>query len=515
MDGQLTLPEAVTRVARWNEEREAVVQSRDADRRYTYAAFETATDRVAARLAERGIEQGDRVAFLSRPVVAQAIAYHGALKAGAVPVPIHLREAASTVVALLADADPAAIWYQAEFAGLVDRASGELSGDPVRIEWEQAGEPPLAADGDAAAADVPEVDVDPDDDAFVVYTSGTTGRPKGIVHTHAEAVASAHLAHEFYRARRGDVCLNHYTPSFISWHLMTYSFLATGGTVAYMAEWEPAAVPAVMEAEGVTFWLPVTTQWKQVMQAGVEGHDLSSVERVGSGGESMRIDLVREIRDRITPEFIQLYAMTESMLSGCGLFPEEIDERSIASVGKPIGTIDCRIVDPAERDPSAEVSRGDTGEIILRGPSVAERVWDDPERTAELFHEDGWVFTGDLGHRGEEGFLYVDGRRDNMIVSGGINVYPEGVEDALEAHPEIAECAVAGISHDEWGEALKAYIVATGDLTADALTQWCKDNDALASYKRPRAYEFIDELPRTPSGKLDRAALEDRERTTD
>jgi fatty-acyl-CoA synthase len=248
------------------------------------------------------------------------------------------------------------------------------------------------------------------------------------------------------------------------------------------------------------------------MQADVDHYDLSSVQRVGSGGESLNIDLVTDIRDRVAPDFIQLYAMTESMLSGCALFPEEIDDDTIASVGKPITAVDCRIVDPVERDPAITVDPGETGEILLRGPSIAERVWDDPDRTDVVFHEDGWLFTGDLGHRDDAGFLHIDGRWDNMIISGGINLYPEGVEDAIETHPEVAECAIVGREDDDWGEVLHAYVVSRDDaLTAEDLEAWCKASDDLADYARPRSYEFVDDLPRTTSGKLDHAALRSRD----
>jgi acyl-CoA synthetase (AMP-forming)/AMP-acid ligase II len=199
------------------------------------------------------------------------------------------------------------------------------------------------------------------------------------------------------------------------------------------------------------------------------------------------------------------------MGSGTSLPSRFIDEETIHSVGKPGPSCDVRVIEPGSRDPDTTVPDGEVGEVIVNGPSVCSEVYDAPELSAELFHEDGWVFTGDRG-RIVDGFLYLQGRSDNMIISGGINVYAERVEAVLEGHPAIAEAAVVGTPHEKWGEAVKAYLILADEgTTAAELEAWCTESDDLADYQRPREYEFVDELPRNNPGKLDRSTLRERE----
>jgi fatty-acyl-CoA synthase len=201
---------------------------------------------------------------------------------------------------------------------------------------------------------------------------------------------------------------------------------------------------------------------------------------------------------------------TSEMMVGTVLFPEEVTEETLGSIGRPVPSLEARVIEPDSRDPDAEVEDGEDGELIVRGPMVSNDLWDNPEKERSIFHEEGWFFTGDLAVVEEE-YIYLKGRADNMIISGGINIYAENVEHTLEKHPEVYEAAVVGVPHEKWGEAVKAFVVTSGQLTGDDLEEWCVENDELADYQRPREYEFREKLPRTNTGKKNRSALRDRE----
>jgi len=196
------------------------------------------------------------------------------------------------------------------------------------------------------------------------------------------------------------------------------------------------------------------------------------------------------------------------MTAGVGMTPNMVSEDVLDSVGRPTPNTDVRLIDPGSGDPEAEVESGEVGEAIIRAPSIAQEIWNDPERTRENFHPDGWWFSGDLARLGDDGNVRIEGRVDNMIISGGINIYAEGVEELIEEHPAIAESAVVSIPHEEWGEAVMAYFVPADDgVSIDELDEWCKENDKIGNYQRPRQWQTVKELPRTNTGKLDRASL--------
>jgi fatty-acyl-CoA synthase len=511
-----TVPFTLNRAARWYPDREAFVQGFGGpERRYTYAEANAETRRIARGLADLGVAKGDRVALLNDSNVEHALVHYACTRLGAVPTGLHTREAPNPLAEMVGQVGASALVFHPDYAEKVERLRDGIDGDVALVALDGLGETPefarplsaLTPDDDA---DGPEVEVAPDDMAYLNFSSGTTGLPKPLVTRHGQITEMTHV--EAGGATEEGRVLNAFGTGFMGWENVTLTNVAVGATTVFHSG-DVEDVAELAERESLTRISLITTPWRLLLRSGeLEEHDLSTVESVGVSGEPITPELYRELRETVTEAVGTGYGLTETMGSGTSLPARLIDEDTVHSVGKPGLSCDVRVVEPGSRDPEATVPDGEVGEVLVNGPSVCSAVYGDPEKTAELFHEDGWVFTGDRGYL-EDGFLYLAGRSDNMIISGGINVYAERVERALERHAGVAEVAVVGTPHETWGEAVKAYVVPTDDdATADALDEWCRESDDLADYQRPREYEFAGDLPRNNPGKLDRAALRERER---
>lgn len=513
-----TLPAALGQVAEWYPNRTAFVQAGgDLSRRYTYAEVYATAAQFANSLHSAGVSPGERVAFLSQTTVEHAVAYLGTQLAGAIPATLHVREAPATIGAMLDHVAPKVLVFQPEFGELVDDTKETTESDielSVYFDHRESIQVPdfgvpysrFVAD---ASTNPPAVDVAPDDVAFINFSSGTTGMPKSIVHTQEEAIEGAHLGQYKLRIRSGGTYLIQATPSFIGWSMLLFPTVNTGSTGVFLERWSPEAVLEAMETYELDLLLLVSTQWRHVLAENPAKYDTSSVTHAIYTGEPINTDLLSQIQEQICEDVYTVYSSTEALNAGTVLFPEEVTESTLGSVGKPVPNVDLRLVDPETSNPEAVVDCGEVGEVLLRGPPVAESIWNPTPETSGLFHEDGWWISGDLGRVGPDGNLHLVGRTDNMIVSGGINIYAEGVERELERHPEIREALIVGVPDKQWGETVKAYVVTEADLTAEALEEWCQESYRLADYQRPRYYEFVTSLPRTASGKLDRNAVDE------
>jgi len=514
-----TVPFTLRRAAKWHPDRDAFVQGFGGeDRRYTYAEADEAAREIARGLSALGVGKGDRVALLSDSNVEHALVHYGCTKLGAVPAGLHTREAPNPLAEMVGQIGAGALVFHPDYAAKVDRLRDRLDREIELVCLDGLGETPaFARPLSALTAEVdpvePDVDVEADDMAYLNFSSGTTGVPKPLVTRHGQITEMIHI--EAGGTTEDGRILNAFGTGFMGWENVTLTNVGVAATTVFH-DGPIERIAELIERERLTRVSLITTPWRILLRSGnLAEHDTSSVESAAVSGEPITPELYRKLTERVTETVGTGYGLTETMGSGTGLPARLIDEDTIDSVGKPGLSCDVRVVEPGSRDPGAELPEGEVGEILINGPSVCTEVYNDPAKTAELFHEDGWVFTGDRGYV-EDGFLYLRGRSDNMIISGGINVYAVLAEAVLEGHPEVAEAAIVGTPHETWGEAVKAYVIpASSDLDAERLERWCRDSDDLADYQRPRAYEFAETLPRNNPGKLDRAALRERERESE
>ncbi|QNG37840.1 long-chain-fatty-acid--CoA ligase [Geodermatophilaceae bacterium NBWT11] len=464
----------------------------------TYAELDERVTRLAAVLTAAGVGHGDRVAVLALNGLEVVETYLATVRLGAIAVPVNFRLVADEVAYVLADSGAVALVVDAATAETAakarDRAPAVTSVLTVGPEYEAA----------LAAADPTPVDpvVEEADPAFLMYTSGTTGKPKGAVLTHRNLLmhAVSHMTHLGWSP--DDRTTLYGAPLF---HIAAVAGmlpnLLIGGTfvITRSGAFDPAATLDEMVAEQVTSCFFVPAAWQAVVAVpDLAGRDLSRLRRISWGAAPASTTLLRAMLAAFPQaEMVTAFGQTECSPVTCLLRGEDA-LRKIGSVGTPILNVEVRVVDEAMVD----VPRGEVGEIVYRSPMVMREYWGKPAETAEAF-AGGWFHSGDLVRQDEDGYFFVVDRVKDMIISGGENVYCAEVEDVLAAHPGVAEVALIGVPDTRWGEAPLA-VVAPRDPSAPPtpaeLTAWCRER--LAGYKCPREFSVVGALPRNPSGKV-------------
>jgi fatty-acyl-CoA synthase len=339
---------------------------------------------------------------------------------------------------------------------------------------------------------------------MILYTSGTTGRPKGAVISHKMLFWNSVNTELRLNLTAEDRSFNA-APFYHTggWNVLLTPFLHHGATTYLFPSFDPGTVLRTCEEEDLTILWGVPTMLK--MMADHEAFDevsLDAIRYAVVGGEAMPEPLIRTWQDKGVP-IRQGFGMTEVGVN-CFSLPERDALRKIGSIGFPNFYVDATVVD----EDGEEVPPNTTGELLMRGPVVTPGYWRDPEATDEAIDADGWFHTGDLVEVDEEGYYYVVGRKHDMFISGGENVYPAEIESALYEHPAVDEAAVIGVPDDEWGEVGAAFVVPDGDLSGEAVTAHCREH--LAKYKVPKHVRLLDELPLGDSGKVDKAALREQ-----
>jgi len=513
----LTIPNAFARNARWFAGGEAVV---DSATRLTYAELDRQSRRAAALFAALGAEPGKPLALLSPPSAIYLVAWLGAIRFGAVPMALHTRESAPTLAAICRKMEPSILVYDASMAAL---AAGVLAHYPALracIESRSA-LPPQAAGSLRRAASIPAdlEDAPPDlrlaapaedDPAVIVLSSGTTSIPKGVVHTHRGLIENARTNLYMYQGiLPGDRSLVPLSTAFIGCYNGWFPFLNAGACTIFMEHFDIDEVPRRVSSERATHVFLTPTLWRRILNGGDAAQTFRSVRLIGFAAEPMDATTLRRLRQDVSPNVVQIYGSTETGAAATYITAEEMAGDRLVSVGRPLVNGDLRIVVPGGTS-HQEVAPGEVGEILISSPSLAAGIWRDAEASAASFVSDGerrWWRSRDLGRIDADGYLYLEGRRDDMIISGGINIMPARVEDVLLAHPDVAECAVVGVPHQEWGEEVQAFIVSRDSrLDAAAMERHVRNSD-LSSYQRPRVYHFVAELPRTSTNKVLRRAL--------
>ena len=513
----LTIPNAFARAARWFGDGEAVVNSAT---RLTYADLDILSRRAAALFAALGAVPGEPLALLCPPSAIYLVAWLGAVRLGALPMALHTRESAATLAAVCRKMQPGLLVYD---ASLEDLTAGIAAAYPqLRASIEAVSAvPPKRAGAVAAAASIPAdlngrlADVTlatpaEDDPAVIVLSSGTTSVPKGVVHSHRGFVENARTNLYLYQGLLPrDRSLVPLSTAFIGCYNGWFPFLHAGACTIFMEHFDLGDLVRRVTRERATHVFLTPTLWRRLLNANDPAADFSSVRLIGFAAEPMDAPTLKRLRDNISPNVVQMYGSTEAGAAGACITAEEMVGDRLVSVGRPLLNGDLRVVTPGG-GPRDEVAPGEIGEILVSSPSLAVGIWRDPEATAASFITDGdrrWWRSRDLGRIDTGGYLYLEGRHDDMIISGGINIMPARVEEVLLAHRGVAECAVIGVPDAQWGEQVQAFIVrADPELDAAALERHVRASD-LSSYQRPRAYTFVAELPRTPTNKVLRRAL--------
>jgi fatty-acyl-CoA synthase len=510
---RLLLGELVARNARKFPDREAVVYG---DTRLTYREFNARINRLAHALADKGIKKGEKVAILLFNCNQFLEAYFALAKLGAIAVPLNFRLHPEELEYITNNADAVAFILGETF---VDTVRGIQKGLPKVKQYISVTEKPVEGMLHFESLiqkypdDEPLVLVEEDDPAFIMYTAGTTGRPKGAVLTHKGEVVIWMLA-TLEVSREPDIgdtsewraCAA--PPIF---HLASFgtcvAYLLFGATIILPVQvFNPVEIMQLLEREKCNSVLLIPAMANFLLQMpDLDKYDTSSLRAWFSGAAILPTHLRKRIGEMFPDvKIFDCFGQTETNALVSMLRPSEAD-RKVASVGRGLPFIEIRVVDEQDRD----VPVGEVGEAIYRGPTMMKEYYNNPEGTAEAFRN-GWFHSGDLVRQDEEGFYHVVDRARDMIVSGGENIYPAEVEEALYKHPKILEAAVIGVHDDQWGESVKAVVVTKpGEtLTEEEVMDFCKDH--LASYKKPRSVDFIDALPRNPAMKVLKTVLREK-----
>jgi acyl-CoA synthetase (AMP-forming)/AMP-acid ligase II len=476
------------------------------DTELAWAALDERANRLATYLLGRGLRPGERVAVLARNTLEWPEIIFGLAKAGLVVVPVNVRLAAEEVAYVLEDSGcRGAIVHTAELESFGKVLDGL---DPlVEIGGSALGTAYDTALGAGRGVDPTPPELTADDIQFLLYTSGTTGRPKAVVNEHRAMVAQLFDTSIVTEARHDDVLLA-LTPFYTAGGMVrTLAWLFLGQTMVIHPRFEPEATLAEIQRRRITMTTFIPTMLLRTLQRLESGPptDLSSLRRISYGSAPVPPGLAREAMERLGCDLQQRYGMTEAGGQVTILTPADHramvggNEHLAESCGRETPQAEIRIMG----HDGAELPRGEVGEIVIKAESMARGYWNRPAETQATFRASG-LWSGDLGRIDDEGYLYVVGRQTDMIISGGFNVYPAELERVIGAHPGVDLVAVVGMPHPEWGETPVAVVVPKGDVDRrtleDALRQVCREE--LAGYKQPRAFEFRAGLPLGPAGKI-------------
>jgi long-chain acyl-CoA synthetase len=483
--------------------------------RLTYAELDLLSDRLAAGLRSAGIGPGDRVALMLPNVPQFPLAYYGILKAGAVVVPLNVLLKGPEIAYHLRDSEPRLLIAWQDFVPEATKGVAEAGGVPIYAVGPPGSPPPegvhdLAELMGTAPFDM--VETRPEDTAVILYTSGTTGRPKGAELTHFNLFMCCEVgANRIVQLHDDDVSLA-VLPLFHSFgqsNVMNASVYAAG-TITLVPRFEPSKVLEVIQRDRVTIFAGVPTMFFALLHyPEAERYDTSSLRLCFSGGASMPGEVMKAFEDRFGVTILEGYGLSETSPTASANRSRE--ERRFLSVGKPIWGVQMAVVD--EQDRPLPPGPDHIGEIVIRGHNVMKGYFRNPEATAEVMRN-GWFHTGDMGYADEDGFFYIVDRKKELIIRGGFNVYPREVEEVLYAHPAVAAAAVVPIPDERLGEEVRAVVqVAPGhQVTAEELIAFCRER--LAAYKYPRVVDFVEQLPIGPTGKVLKRELIEQARST-
>ncbi|WP_019414509.1 fatty acid--CoA ligase family protein [Paenisporosarcina sp. TG20] len=485
----------------------------------SYAEFDQSIARFASALRKLGVEKGDHVAFLLGNTPHFLTSFYATLRLGATAIPINPIYTPDEISFIIQNSDAKVVIALDMLLPLVEKASGAFPSVHTYVICETSPDTAekLVALPDgvrekvksytqlvmSASPDVLPVEIAPDDNAVILYTSGTTGRPKGAMLTHENIFSNARDTADYLGYTESDKVIAA-LPVFHVFALtvVVNAPLLKGATILLVPRFSPQDVFDIARNQQATIFAGVPTMYNflhQFPQANIE--DFSTIRLAISGGSSLPVALLHNFENKFKVRISEGYGLSEASPVTC--FNPLDRDRKPGSIGTSIVNVENRVVNEL----GVDVEVGEVGELIVRGPNVMKGYYKMPEETAHAIRNN-WLYTGDLAKVDDEGYFYIVDRKKDLVIVGGYNVYPREVEEVLFAHPEILEAAVIGLPDIDFGEAVHAYVVVKDEsLNQEALHEYCGKH--LAKYKIPRSFEFLKELPKNTTGKILRRSLKD------
>jgi len=476
------------------------------ERRFSFAEVDKLACQLANALKAKGVEPGDRVTIYAANAWEWVVSYFAAAKTGAVINPINVMLTAEEVGYVANDCNAKVLVTSADKAGPLldikkdtpleeivafgaDVPTGALSFDDL-----------LAAGADSFEAPAR----DGDDLSTICYTSGTTGHPKGAMQSHKSVIINTAMSACMHARGGSDVTVTALPCAHVYGNVVMNACFFYGGTFVLVPRFEESAVLGAVESHKASVLDGVPTAYMMMLAHEDFGnYDLSSLDRMTVGGQTFAVAKAEEVEERFNAPLLELWGMTE--IAGPGTCNSAHGERRLGSIGVSLPSVQCRIADVS--DPAKTLPAGEVGELMVKGPIVMQGYFGNEAATKETIEADGWLHSGDLAREDEEGYFYVVDRKKDMILTAGYNIYPAEIERVLAGHPAVAMSGVGGKADELKGEIAKAYVVLKPgvETSAEEITDFCREH--LAAYKVPREVQFVDDLPKTSTGKIMRRHL--------